>query len=257
MLWHLIKKEYRSNLLSLKFIISFALLAVLIIVSVSLHTRLYKEEVSDYQSRIMAHKMSLNFIPNYEMLGFSGMMLDKKPPPLSILAQGLDQGANKISRVGLMTFPRLNVGSGGNPLFYTVRTLDYLFIIKIVASLLAILFAYNVVSGEKEGRTLNLTLSNSLPRSTFSLAATRLAKTDFGFQRGFILRAQRFQDEFIKFLAQIPDKQARVDPAKLPLFSLRRGELRGEPGSKHALSGCPAALLGGNYLSFLCTFFEI
>ncbi|TKJ32955.1 hypothetical protein CEE39_04675 [bacterium (candidate division B38) B3_B38] len=415
MLWHLIKKEYRSNLLSLKFIISFALLAVLIIVSVSLHTRLYKEEVSDYQSRIMAHKMSLNFIPNYEMLGFSGMTLDKKPPPLSILAHGLDQGANKISRVGLMTFPRLNVGSGGNPLFYTARTLDYLFIIKIVASLLAILFAYNVVSGEKEGRTLSLTLSNSLPRSTFllgkyiggfsslltplvfafasglliinlhpyisftggewmrigmififtlfylvfffalgvlvsvltsrsvitlfvllflwvlfvfafpyfaslagrrlspvsdiaevemavdtanyqanerverriaeyfiregkqpdidwvyaavqqgqreanvqvrqieeeydrslsnqvalisklslispaasfSLSATRLAKTDFGFQRGFILQAQRFQDEFIKFLAQIPDKQARVDPAKLPLFSYEGKSLR-------------------------------
>ncbi|MFB0518263.1 MAG: ABC transporter permease subunit [Acidobacteriota bacterium] len=416
MLWHLIKKEYRSNLLSLKFIISFALLIILMIISVSLHSRLYQEGVSDYNSRTMAHKMSLNFLPNYEMLGFAGIALDKKPYPLSIFAQGLDQGANKISRVGLMTFPRLNVGSGGNPLFYTTRTLDYLFIIKIIASLLAILFAYNAVSGEKEGRTLNLTLSNSLPRSTFllgkyiggfsslltllvfafasgllitnlhpyisftggewmrigmiflftllylgfffalgmlvsvltsrsvitlfvllflwvlivfaipyfaslagrrlspvsdiaeiemaidtanyqanerverriaeyfiregkepdiewiyaavqqgqreanvqvrqieeeydrslsnqvalisklslispaasfSLAATRLAKTDFGYQRGFILRAQRFQEEFIRFLAQIPDKQARIDPAKLPLFSYE-GESFGE-----------------------------
>jgi len=408
MLWHFIKKEYRSNLLSLKFIISFALLTVLIIASVSLHSRLYKEQVSDYQSRTMAHKMSLNFIPNYELLGWAGITVDKKPAPLSILVQGLDRGANKMSRVGLMTFPRLNVGSGGNPLFYTTRTLDYLFIIKIVVSLLAILFAYNAVSGEKEGRTLNLTLSNSVPRSTFllgkyiggfsslltplvfafasglliinlhpdisfireewmrmgviflftflylsfffalgvlvsvftsrsvitlftllflwvlivfafpylasltgsrlspvsdvaevelaidtiyyqsdervsrriadyairegrepdidwitaavqqaqseansqirqieeeydrnlsnqvalisklslispaasfSLAATRLAKTDFGFQRGFILRAQRFQEEFIQFLTRIPDKQAKVDPAKLPIFS--------------------------------------
>ena len=416
MLWHLIKKEYRSNLLSLKFIISFALLTVLIIVSVSLHCRLYKEELSDYQSRTMAHKMSLNFIPNYEMLGWAGMRVDKKPAPLSILAQGLDRQANKVSQISLMTYPRLKVGSGGNPLFYTASTLDYLFIIKIIASLLAILFAYNTVSGEKEGRTLNLTLSNSLPRSTFllgkyiggfsslltplifafasglliinlhsdisftgedwmrigmiflftvlylgfffalgvlvsgltsrsvitlfsllflwvllvfafpylaslagrrlspvsdiaevelaidtlnyqtdelverriteyinregrqpdiewiyaavqqaqreanlqirqieeeydrdlsnqialisklslispaasfSLATTRLAKTDFGFQLGFILRALRFQDDFIQFLARISDKQARVDPAKLPFFSYEGESLRG------------------------------
>jgi len=36
---------------------------------------------------------------------------------------------------------------------------------------------------------------------------------------GYPFASVRFQDEFIKILARIPDKQARVDPAKLPLFS--------------------------------------
>jgi ABC-type transport system involved in multi-copper enzyme maturation permease subunit len=42
--------------------------------------------------------------------------------------------------------------------------IDFIFIIKVIISLLVIFFAYDLVSGEKEHGTLRLSLSNSLPR---------------------------------------------------------------------------------------------
>ena len=46
---------------------------------------------------------------------------------------------------------------------------DVVFIFKIVLSALAILFAYNAISGEREDGTLKLVLSNAIPRDTVVL----------------------------------------------------------------------------------------
>ena len=48
-------------------------------------------------------------------------------------------------------------------------TVDVVFIFKIVLSALAILFAYNTISGEREDGTLKLVLSNAIPRDTIVL----------------------------------------------------------------------------------------
>ena len=53
-----------------------------------------------------------------------------------------------------------------DPIFAIFGELDLIFITKTVLSLLAILFTYNSISGEKEDGTLRLTLSYSLPRDS-------------------------------------------------------------------------------------------
>ncbi len=54
-----------------------------------------------------------------------------------------------------------------DPLFATFRFLDLDFTFQIVLSLLAILFAYDSVNGEKERGTLRLALANAVPRHLF------------------------------------------------------------------------------------------
>ena len=45
--------------------------------------------------------------------------------------------------------------------------MDYLFIVKIIFSLIAFLFAFDTIAGEKETGTLKLVISNSVPRYCF------------------------------------------------------------------------------------------
>jgi len=83
------------------------------------------------------------------------------PTPLSIFARGLEEN-----------LCRSYVGSAGveskqkslNDLFRLFTAPDLLYIIKVILSLCAMLFAFDMVSGEKEIGTLRQSLSNNVKR---------------------------------------------------------------------------------------------
>ncbi|MYI93346.1 ABC transporter permease subunit [Candidatus Poribacteria bacterium] len=52
-------------------------------------------------------------------------------------------------------------------LFYLLGHLDFLFLVGTVFSLLALLFTFDAVAGEREAGTLRITLANALPRDLF------------------------------------------------------------------------------------------
>jgi len=54
-----------------------------------------------------------------------------------------------------------------NPLISHAESLSWSFIVSMFLSFIALLFAYDAVSGEKEDRTLSLVFSNPVPRRTF------------------------------------------------------------------------------------------
>jgi len=53
------------------------------------------------------------------------------------------------------------------PLSSALGHLDFLFVVSTVFSLLALLFTFDAVAGEKEAGTLRLTLANAIPRDVF------------------------------------------------------------------------------------------
>jgi len=59
---------------------------------------------------------------------------------------------------------------GEEPLLAVFRFVDLEFTFQVVLSLLAMLFVYDAVCGERERGTLRLTFSQSVPRATFILA---------------------------------------------------------------------------------------
>jgi len=68
-------------------------------------------------------------------------------------------------RISIGEVPELkSSATTGNPLLAVFPVLDIALIFKLVISALAILMAYDTISGEKEGGTLKLMLSNSVPR---------------------------------------------------------------------------------------------
>jgi len=57
-----------------------------------------------------------------------------------------------------------------DPVFATFRYLDFSFIVQVVLSLLAIMFTYDAVNGERESGTLKMIFANSVPRVRFLMA---------------------------------------------------------------------------------------
>jgi ABC-type transport system involved in multi-copper enzyme maturation permease subunit len=147
----IVKKEISANLLSYKFFVVILLASVLIFTSFFIMGRNFKGRLADYQL----------IRPNP---GEPIAVL--RPNPLSIFAAGLEDSMTRsfeISRIGIET----RTGqTGGNPIFGFFATPDFVYIIKVVLSLVALLFGFDAISREREDGTLKQMLSNALPRST-------------------------------------------------------------------------------------------
>ena len=90
-----------------------------------------------------------------------------KPTPLSVFAKGLEE-----SLPSYLGMTRNGVKQGATsvsdaPLSSALGNLDFLFIVSTVFSLLALLFTFDAVAGEREAGTLRITLANSLSRDLF------------------------------------------------------------------------------------------
>jgi ABC-type transport system involved in multi-copper enzyme maturation permease subunit len=151
MIGTIIKKEIAANLLSYKFFIVILLSAVLIFTSFFVMNRDFKGRLADYQ--LIKPK------PGEPIAVLA-------PNPLSILAKGLEESMTRsfeMSRIGI----DVRTGqAGGNPIFRFFATPDFVYVVKVVLSLVALLFGFDAISREREDGTLKLALANALPRST-------------------------------------------------------------------------------------------
>jgi len=104
------------------------------------------------------------------LLSWDGRLDAVPVPPLSVIAQGL-RPATPIA-VNTTDWYSRNIGSddGKNPLAGLLRIPDLVYVVSVVLSLLAILFAFDAISGEKESGTLRMVLSNAVPRDQVLLS---------------------------------------------------------------------------------------
>jgi ABC-type transport system involved in multi-copper enzyme maturation permease subunit len=152
MLKSIINKEIFINLLSYKFSIITVLSTILIFVSIFVMYRDYCLAVENYEI--------LNQVDNEK-----DTIAVIRPTPLSIFAKGLDENLCRSYQRGLGG--QISVGSkqqSVNNLFKLFTTPDLMYVIKVILSLCAMLFAFDVVCGEKETGTLRQTISNTVKR---------------------------------------------------------------------------------------------
>ncbi len=155
MLTTIITKEFFDNILNLRFIIGLILCLIITLSCVIILSNDYQKEMKDYQARIALQD---EFLDNYAHTNrIGGMIVPQKPPeqfrPLVI---GIPSDAD--------------LGSfDDNPLPVLFPPLDLIFIVTVLMSLLAILFSYDAIAGEREKGTLKLMISNSISRSDLLL----------------------------------------------------------------------------------------
>lgn len=168
MLGHLIHKELLDQLLSLRFAIACALCLVALLLSAAVQARDYREAVSTFNMNQVVHRDAV--LKKGDMVQLRrGIEVDRPPNPLNVLVRGLAPRLTESVRVrsgGLIDFARTYERNPVIPLFPSV---DFVFIVGVIMSLLALAFSYDAVSGEQESGVLKLLMSYPLPRDTVIL----------------------------------------------------------------------------------------
>jgi ABC-type transport system involved in multi-copper enzyme maturation permease subunit len=150
MTWTVAKKEIVSNLLSYKFFIVLLLLVVLVFTSFFIMHRDFKNRLSDYQITRPKPGEAIALVP---------------PNPLSMFAKGLDEAMTRSFEVNVIGITVRAGQKSGNIIFSFFPTPDFLYVVRVVLSLVALLFGFDQVSQEKEKGTLRLMLANTVSRS--------------------------------------------------------------------------------------------
>ena len=165
----MIQKEIMQHILSVRFVALLLMCLLLIPFTLHINYHNYRQSSVDYQEAVklanieettVNPKMSLE--PEEEV---SKLFL--KPTPLSVFANGLGDALPSylgMTRNGITQGPPALVSE---PLSYLLGHLDFLFVVGTVFSLLALLFTFDAVAGEREAGTLRITLANALPRDLF------------------------------------------------------------------------------------------
>lgn len=164
----LIEKELKGIILGPKFLATFAVCSVLILLSVFLGIQDYRAAVNAYQAGTQLVDQEMQEKTSW--MSFSTRIY-REPDPMQIFISGVNNDIGRFSGIRSTDPIKLtNSNYSDDPIFAVFRFLDFSVIVQIVLSLFAILFTYDAINGERENGTLSLIFSNSVPRLKFILA---------------------------------------------------------------------------------------
>lgn len=166
MLRVLIDKEMRELIGSTKFALTFAVCAILIVLSFYIGAANYKVSVDHYRAAKAENLQQLEGVTDWLMVRQHRIFLP--PQPLAALVTGVSNDIGRTTEVEARgELAAHDSRFNEEPIFALFRFLDLSFIFTVVLSLFAILLGYDAISGEKERGTLKLALANAVPRSTY------------------------------------------------------------------------------------------
>ena len=179
MIWHIAKRELYDNLNSLRFALTTVLLLGLMLTNAVVHLREQPSRVQRYLAAVTDARNVLEARADslYELARKGPGKLYKKPSTLHFCAEGGDPflaGAveshhyfwenGDLKSFWQMQYPAATLNlTNIRP---DVTKIDWAFVIGYVLSLIALLFTFDSVAGERERGTLRLMLANSVPRHT-------------------------------------------------------------------------------------------
>jgi ABC-type transport system involved in multi-copper enzyme maturation permease subunit len=185
------RKELLENVRNHRFLLALGLCIVLIPLGFTVQYMDYAAKDAAYRDAVRTfednHKLLRDFVMSASVF--------RPPSPLASLSAGVEALLpTSIDTVGYVrengvTTAFINTSGIGNPFRFLYGPLDLASIAAIVLSVLAVLFVFNGVSGEKERRTLAQVFANSVPRSTLITAkmAAAFALIAAAFLAGLLL----------------------------------------------------------------------
>ena len=178
MIWHITKREVYDYLNSLRFALATVLFLGLMLTNAIVHLREHPVRIQKYHDAVTESLNRLESRTNlYDVAQRGPGLLYKKPSSLHFCADGGDPFLSDDVNGGFYSWSTDDL-SGFWQLKYRPATLnsknirpdtikvDWAFVIGYVLSLIAILFTFDSISGEREHGTLRLTLANAVPRHT-------------------------------------------------------------------------------------------
>jgi len=163
-----VEKEIWSVLFSPKFTGTFIVCSVLILLSIWIGIEEYRTGVKRYNSVSELNKQEMEEQTSWDRLK---NRIYRKPDPGQIFVSGIHYDIGRYSDISSQAVPKLcNSLYSEETVFAFFRFIDLTFIIQVIISLLAILYTYDSVCGEKERGTLKLIFSQPVSRPVFIMA---------------------------------------------------------------------------------------
>ncbi|RKU16398.1 hypothetical protein C6503_12280 [Candidatus Poribacteria bacterium] len=180
MLWHIVQRELFQQFNSLRFMFALLLIVFLMILNAIGHIKQYETRQIEYRQQVSTavERLEKNSDNLYDLVVRGPGELSKQPSKLAFCAQGSEdylptsvlgwsagwerRGVSGLWRLMYDVSPPIT----GTDIFPTFLKIDWILIISIVLSFLALVFTFDAISGEVERGTLRLTLSNPVARGT-------------------------------------------------------------------------------------------
>jgi ABC-type transport system involved in multi-copper enzyme maturation permease subunit len=165
MIRQIIAKEILENLLSFRFALSLLLTILLFTVSGLVFVGRYSVESADYWAKTNENLTGFREQSDqlYRLL-FYKQNAWRKPKPVSLCVEGSEKALPNCLAFDAFAARLPEIKGRSNFTLSHFNSLDWVFIVAMIFSFLALVFAYDVVSGEKEGGTLRQMLANPVPR---------------------------------------------------------------------------------------------
>jgi ABC-type transport system involved in multi-copper enzyme maturation permease subunit len=170
MLLTLLKKEFLEHVLSLRFVVASVLSLLLVTLSLIVLKADYVQKKEAYDLSRETYRKEAERLGRYVQLTVRGIRVDRPPVKLQVSYYGLEKLEDKSTRINAFLAPATQgelYKSSASALFPTP---DILYVVATVLSLMAFVFSYDAVCGERESGTMRLVLSYSVPRDKFILA---------------------------------------------------------------------------------------
>ncbi len=165
----ILHKEIMDHILSLRFAVTCLLCFFVMLASFTVRSLEYEQVLDDYNRAEAIEWNRLDRLENTWHL-FNPITVHRSPNPLKILVRGCDDqygGTIRLEAFHPIAFAHAEMT---NPTVLLFPTSDLVIFVGVIMSLVAIVFGYDAVCGEKQQGTLRLMLSYPVPRDVILLA---------------------------------------------------------------------------------------
>lgn len=161
-LGQIVQKELLLSLMTFRFAAATVVCVILTAVFVPMLAKDYQERVKTYRDNVTANEADLRTVKVYKNIAPT---IFRAPSVLSVFSEGLEKRIAAAAMIELDKVPEIHgVASEGNPYQAVFPLFDASLVFKIVLSILALLAAYDAISGERERGTLKLIFSGAAQR---------------------------------------------------------------------------------------------
>ena len=167
--WIFARKEFLLNVRSSRFVVGLLLCLVIVLFTmiVSVSDYQIQKEVCEAEARQAGEEMR-------SCLVWSKVSpkLVREPEPLSLLSRGITNNVGYIVSIDLWEIPFLPLQfnwAQNSPFMKVFPPFDFSAVLRVMISLLALVFSYDAVTREREEGTLRFIFSSSVSRHSFLL----------------------------------------------------------------------------------------
>ncbi|MCY3724520.1 MAG: ABC transporter permease subunit [Candidatus Poribacteria bacterium] len=166
MLLTLIRRELLDNLMTFRFAAAVFIMLLLVVANTVVLLKDYEQRLTAYNTATQESHQRLRGQKTYSYY-IGKLIVHRAPNPLSIFNLGLDKRVgNKITvyHAFVPTIWDAEKHGADNPFLNLFTSIDIASIFQAVLSLLALIFAYDALAGERERGTLRLVLTHPVQR---------------------------------------------------------------------------------------------